>query len=145
MNDVQTGPSGDPNGLAGGPFDFRMNVLPGDANESESVLSSDFSFVRSRLAASILLDGSDASENYLPRADLNGDGRILSSEFTAIRNRLASSLPLPGVPAVAAFVGSREMVVDTLRDSDDMLSRDPDTSLAGVFEQAEFSDMEHQG
>jgi hypothetical protein len=65
------------NGAAGGDCQFRFNVLPGDANTSGVVNSTDVASVRSKG-----LVAADAT-NY--RQDLNGSGAINSTDVAAVR------------------------------------------------------------
>jgi hypothetical protein len=82
----QTKPSGD--GAAGGRFEFFFNVLPGDADGSGQVTSSDAFF--------IFESSSLATTADLARKDVDGSGQITSSDaFAAFAN---SSLGLPGPP-----------------------------------------------
>jgi hypothetical protein len=85
-------PSG--NGTPGGDFRFRFNVLPGDANASGVVNSTDVAKVRS-----VGLVVTDAT-NY--RCDLDGSGVINSTDVAAVRGaglRTLSSIAEPTLPA----------------------------------------------
>lgn len=86
-------PSG--NGIAGGNFLFRMNVLPGDVNRSgASVVGSDVTLVRNAQ------NFSPGTTGYSPFYDVNGNGQILGSDVTLVRNNQGLSLPTtePVVP-----------------------------------------------
>ena len=87
------------NGVAGGDFRFRLNVLPGDVNRSGgSVIGSDVTLVRNNQ------NFSPGSAGYTIFRDVNGSATILGSDVTAVRNRQGLSLPAgePGVPAPAS-------------------------------------------
>lgn len=78
-------PSGD--GIAGGNFLFRLNVLPGDVNGTGRVRLGDSGGVRSRLLATA------ASPRYDPRADVDADGQIRLDDLDAVNRALATALP----------------------------------------------------
>jgi murein DD-endopeptidase MepM/ murein hydrolase activator NlpD len=83
-------PSGD--GTAGGNFVFRLNVLPGDADRSGTVLADDFSGVKRRFFSSTSDPGSgDAA--YSIFHDMNGSGAILADDFSEVKRRLFTALP----------------------------------------------------
>ncbi len=103
-------PSGD--GVSGGDFLFRFNVLPGAVTQNTVVTGVDGGAVRTSLFA----DTSTA--NYSPMADVNGDGAITSLDGAIVRanllQQLPSSDPIPqggsggGGQALAAVVGTSE-------------------------------------
>ncbi|MBX7165735.1 MAG: S8 family serine peptidase [Pirellulales bacterium] len=78
-------PSGD--GTAGGAFDFRLNVLPGDVNQNEVINVADMSSVSGRLNTYAGMD------KYSPRADINGDGKINIADLMSVVNRVRTALP----------------------------------------------------
>jgi hypothetical protein len=89
-------PSG--NGIPGGDFSFRLNVLPGDANRSGgSVVGSDVTLVRNAQNATPGAAGS----LYTIFKDVNGSGSILGSDVTLVRNRQGLALP-SGEPGLSA-------------------------------------------
>ncbi|MEM6314938.1 MAG: hypothetical protein AAF743_12670, partial [Planctomycetota bacterium] len=89
--DGQNGPSGD--GVAGGNFEYRLDVLPGDANRSGSVDIFDAFGIRSRLFTNLATGGAYALEY-----DLDGNGMIDIFDAFAIRSRLFTSLPTEEPP-----------------------------------------------
>ncbi len=98
---ADTFPSGD--GIAGGDFHFRLNVLPGDVNRSGgSVLGSDVTLTRN---AQNSTPGA-VNSLYTIFKDVNGSGSILGSDVTLVRNRQGSTLPagepVPPAPTAAA-------------------------------------------
>jgi hypothetical protein len=88
-------PSGD--GTAGGDFDFRINILRGDATQDGRVNALDLSFVRAKLNKTATNPGT-GSTAYSPLADINPDGQINALDLSAVRNRLNTNTP-PGEPA----------------------------------------------
>ncbi len=85
--------SGD--GVAGGDFVFRWNVLPGDVDGSGTVNADDASLVRASLQRSI------GEPRYNPVRDLNGSGRILGTDLRIVTQANPTSLPPAPIPAVA--------------------------------------------
>jgi hypothetical protein len=84
-------PSGD--GTAGGDFDFRFNVLRGDATQDGRVNALDLSFVRSKLNKTATNPGTGTTA-YSPFADINPDGQINALDLSAVRARLNNGLPV---------------------------------------------------
>ena len=80
-------PSGSGNGVAGGRFMFRFNVLPGDNDSSGMVQSSDVIQVRNGQFKSTTTGG------YNYRHDVNGNGLVQSSDLITTRNAQFTSLP----------------------------------------------------
>ncbi len=79
-------PSGD--GVAGGDFDFRFNVLPGNSSQQNGIVTgADGNGVRARLLQNTTMP------LYSPFYDLNGDGTIAGSDGSAVRLHLLQSLP----------------------------------------------------
>ncbi|HEV3417066.1 MAG TPA: dockerin type I domain-containing protein, partial [Pirellulales bacterium] len=78
-------PSGD--GVAGGDFNFRFNLLPGDVDQNGAVTGADGNSVRA------LLLQSTGSTSYSPMADLNGDGTITGLDGAVVRLNLLQTLP----------------------------------------------------
>jgi methionine-rich copper-binding protein CopC len=78
-------PSGD--GTSGGDFNFRFNLLPGDADQNGVITGMDGNGVRLRL----LQDTTAA--NYSPLFDLNGDGVITGQDGAIVRSQLLQQLP----------------------------------------------------
>ena len=90
-------PSGD--GTAGGDFDFRMNILTGDATGDGRVNALDLAFGKQRLNRTATNPGTGAGA-YSVFADATGDGRINALDLAATKQRLGRNLP-GGDPATA--------------------------------------------
>ena len=78
-------PSG--NGVAGGNFLFRFNVLPGDVNQDGYVEAVDGLLVRGALGSAA------GAGNYSIFKDVNGDGYVLSGDGLLVLGQLGNSLP----------------------------------------------------
>lgn len=98
-------PSG--NGTAGGDFDFRFNVLPGDVDQDGAITGSDGNVLRTHLLQA------STDSGYSPLADVNGDGAVTGLDGAIIRMNLLQMLPAtdpqpPGSsqPMAAAVDGS---------------------------------------
>jgi hypothetical protein len=82
------------NGTAGGDFEFNFNVLPTDVNNSASITSYDYVYIRQ-------LDGkSVSSSGYNATRDTDGNGIINSLDWQEALNRVSQQLPT-GVPVGA--------------------------------------------
>jgi VCBS repeat-containing protein len=90
-------PSGD--GVPGGDFRFRFNVLPCDINQNGYVQASDGLLDRGSLGKS------PGQVGYSPFKDVNGNGYIQANDGLSVRGRLATSLP-GGEPAPAVFANA---------------------------------------
>jgi hypothetical protein len=86
----QAYPSG--NGSIGGDFDFRVNVLGGDANGDGRVNALDIAFIKQRLARSATSPGA-GSTAYSIFADLNADGQVNALDVAIAKQRLNRVLP----------------------------------------------------
>jgi RHS repeat-associated protein len=71
-----------------GDFLLRLNVLPGDVNRDEMVVSNDLIKVRN------LLSTSPKDAAYSIFMDVNGDGMIISNDLIKVRNLLSTTLPI---------------------------------------------------
>jgi hypothetical protein len=78
-------PSGD--GVWGGDFLFRFNVLPGAVTQNTVVTGIDGGAVRAKLFADT------TSAIYSPLADVNGDGAVTSLDGAIVRANLLQALP----------------------------------------------------
>ena len=87
-------PSG--NGIMGGNFLFRFNVLPGDVDQSGVVQAYDGLMVDGALGAAA------GSGIYTIFKDVNGDGQITADDATLVRNTLGNVLPA-GSPSPGSF------------------------------------------
>ena len=84
-NEVSTYPSGD--GAPGGDFQFRFNVLPGDADQSGWVTGPDWGRIRQQLGT---LPG---QPGYSILYDVDGSGWITGPDWGRTRARLGDQLP----------------------------------------------------
>jgi CSLREA domain-containing protein len=98
----QAYPSG--NGAAGGDFDFRLNVLRGDANQDGAVNALDLGQLKAKLNRTATNPGAGAT-GYTVFADLNADGQINALDLGIGKARLNSKLPL-GEPAATSLLFS---------------------------------------
>lgn len=75
------------NGQGGTDFQFRINVLPGDANGSNSVSVLDYSLANQKI-------GKNAGDvGYDIRCDVDGSGGITSGDVSAIGAKIGGVLP----------------------------------------------------
>ncbi len=131
VDNVTSGPSG--NGSTGGDFQFSLNVVPGDADQSQSVSYFDYIFTR-------MLDGQGTSSpNYDPFHDLDGSGLIDSTDWSNILGYLGDFLP-SGQPAGATndaptTAGIASVVLDNA-------AIDEAISLFAAFDDAEDADSQ---
>ena len=95
------------NGTAGGDFNFRLNVLPGDPARTartlarfDGVLGTDVIKVRNAQ----FLTTTDAT--YSPFDDVNGSGNVSGVDVVAVRNRQFTGLPVGNPVAPPASGGS---------------------------------------
>jgi hypothetical protein len=95
-------PSG--NGVAGGNFDFRFNVLPGDANQDGSVNFADLN----KVLTNYNLTGMSWSQG-----DVTGDGAVNFSDLNVVLTYYNLSLP-SGSPAAGAFPAADLLVAATM-------------------------------
>jgi Bacterial Ig-like domain (group 3)/Pectate lyase superfamily protein/Dockerin type I domain len=108
-------PSGD--GVAGGDFNFRFNVLPGDVDQNGTVTVADLNLVRGRMF------NSASAGSYSPFADLDGNGTVSGLDGAIVRHNLSTSLamsnpsPSPmmsgsGVSSGSALAGDASLAGD---------------------------------
>ena len=95
-------PSGD--GTPGGDFNFRINVLRGDATRDGVVNALDLALVKQKLNATAANPGTGGGA-YSPFADLTADGRINALDLAVPRRRLNTRLPT-GEPASSLLFSS---------------------------------------
>jgi hypothetical protein len=80
------------NGTAGGDFEFNLNVLPTDVNNTANVTYHDYVHIRQ-------LDGkSTTSPGYIAKRDIDGSGTINSTDWQEALDRASEALP-NGSPA----------------------------------------------
>ena len=75
------------NGTAGGDFEFRFNVLPGDANASNSVTVTD------PMLGNMKKGTEPGDAGYDIRYDVDGSAEITSSDCSAMMGNLGDALP----------------------------------------------------
>jgi hypothetical protein len=89
-NAAESYPSG--NGTEGGDFDFRINVLGGDATQDGQVNALDLAFIKQRLNRTSTNPG-QGNAAYSPFADVTADGSINALDLAAVKQRLNRRLP----------------------------------------------------
>ena len=99
-------PSGD--GTVGGDFDFRVNVLRGDATQDGVVNALDISFIKQRLNRTATNPGTIGAV-YSVFGDITADGSINALDLSAAKQRLNNRLPT-GEPAATALLFSSEPI-----------------------------------
>ncbi|HKD37653.1 MAG TPA: fibronectin type III domain-containing protein, partial [Pirellulales bacterium] len=82
---LSTFPSG--NGTAGGNFNFRFNILPGDVNQDGAVTGLDGGSIRQHFLQFTSTAG------YSPFFDTSGKGAITGLDFLTVQNALLTTLP----------------------------------------------------
>ena len=97
-----TYPSGD--GVAGGNFDFRFNVLPGDATQDGTVNVADMNKVLTNVNSTGMSRG---------QGDVTGDGAVDVSDLNVVLTNYNQSLP-SGTPATGAFPAADLSVAATM-------------------------------
>ncbi|MBL9123052.1 MAG: hypothetical protein JNG90_05430 [Planctomycetaceae bacterium] len=112
------GPSG--NGVTGGAFQFRFNVLPGDGNGSGNVDGADYTVWADHYAPTGPLT------NH--RADLNGDGVVDGADYTIWADHYFAVLP-GGEPLAAAVPAAAILQHAMIGDG---LQPDGDPALAAL-------------
>lgn len=130
-DNVSTYPSGD--GTAGGDFEFRLNVLPGDVNGSNQVTIVDYIFTRS-------LNGrSTGDAGYVAARDVDGSGTINSVDYWAVYGNMADVLPAGDPAGVNNDAPNTQGFDDVTVDED---AADEVLSLWSAFDDAEDADSE---
>jgi len=126
---VSSYPSGD--GSAGGDFRFRLNVLPGDVDQSGEVRSSDTIKVRRKS------NTAPGDPDYSCYYDVDGSGEIRSSDTIKVRRKSNTELPdgeptvPPGGPAAGwGGSGEYELIAAALASADREAADDQPTSSA---------------
>jgi RHS repeat-associated protein len=109
--DIQGGTSGvtDKAGnTMSGDLLLHINVLPGDVNRDEMVVSNDLIKVRN------LLSTSPNDTAYSIFMDVNGDGMIISNDLIKVRNLLSTALPTndPVAPTRSSVAAATMPVVE---------------------------------
>jgi hypothetical protein len=100
--------SGD--GVAGGAFEYRFNVLAGDVDQSGQVEVRDAAAMLRRLFSAAV----GSSRSYSPLLDVNGDGEILPSDGALSRRSRVSRLP-----AAEPAIGVANPTAPALEELDD--------------------------
>ena len=113
-------PSGD--GTTGGDFEFRIDVLPGDVNQSGAVSSNDGFAALKRQFLDV------ASSDYLMTADIDGSGKIQSNDgfFSLQRQFIGLPAGTPNNPAVPAVALVAQALDSLHRDRNEVVNEDDD-------------------
>jgi hypothetical protein len=119
------------NGTAGGDFEFRFNVLPGDVNASNGVNMGDALLVASQIGKSA------GDSGYNIRYDLDGNGVIQSADVYAVQQRVGHVLP-NGDPAGTSNDAPTTAGFEDLNVDED--AADQVLSIFDAFEDAETAD-----
>jgi len=123
-----TFPSG--NGSEGGDFQFRLNVLPGDVNQSDKVTLADYVTVRSRNNAQ------PGEAGYDVLYDVNGSGKITLADYLGVRSRnndeLPTGEPVAPLAATATIAPMNEVVVTEAVVADTRRETPPEQAEVGV-------------
>ena len=106
-NGADAYPSGD--GVPGGDFDFRLNVVAGDVNRNGVVLADDFSEVRRKFFSTAANPGAGPAA-YSIFHDVNGSASILADDFSDVKRRFFNTLP-GGEPAASSVPALRRLDV----------------------------------
>jgi hypothetical protein len=91
-------------GVPGGDFSRRLNVVPGDMYPDGVILPVESAIVRTLLGRSLLEPGS-GSTSYSSWDDVDGSGRINIRDLVAVRSRVYTYLP-HGEPAASTLTAS---------------------------------------
>ncbi len=136
---VSSYPSGNNFEGSGNDFAFRINMLPGDVNNTTGVNSTDTGAVRNLQGQFI------SSSLYSVRHDVNGTGGINSTDTGAVRSLQGTFLPIanPTQPAGSGGEGSQafqpSVPQNTLFGSLDELLSDGEVDLSFVGPKQELS------
>jgi len=126
-NGSSTFPSGD--GTTVADFEFRMNILPGDANQNNAVNVTDAAYVNQKIGTSA------GQAGYNIYYDMDGSGAISSCDYSAVTSRLASLLPTGSPAGTSNDAPTTAGIADVYFDSDD--EDDYSLGLSSLFEDAE--------
>ena len=132
-------PSGD--GIEGGDFEFRVNVLPGDVNQNKTV---SFDDIGSLVSGGHLLTGIGET-GYDPLHDINANGSISFDDLGTAVNHLLEGLPNgePGIfpaPSPEILQQASDDLWATTTQEDESTSTSPnvwDNALLGLMEDAD--------
>jgi len=121
------------NGVAGGDFEFRLDVLPGDVNQTGVVTNADYLYTR-------VLNGKDTEDaGYLPLRDIDGSGQINSTDYDAIYAMIGDDLPTGDPAGVSDDAPTTQGFSDVNVNED---AADQVISLFNAFDDAEDSDSQ---
>jgi hypothetical protein len=105
------------NGSSNGQFNFRLDVLPGDVNDSNGVNSSDLLSTHSR-NGTVVSSLSDAS------FDINGNGGVNSADLLLVSGRNGSVMPsAPAASSTNSAMGSGVELPESLGKWNGWISR----------------------
>ena len=119
------------NGVAGGDFHYRFNVLPGDYDRNGSVDLFDVDPLRDGLFST------PGDSSYSLFADGNGSGGLNIADLAAIGNNLSATLPtreIPGPLVLAAATTDEES--DESEGSENLLSSTRSTPRSSRYVKA---------
>jgi len=80
------------NGVEGGDFEFRIDVMPGDVSQNGAVQAADFGRVYTKR------NTSTTTGAYDPMVDVDGSGAIDAADYGFVQGKIGTSLPT-GSPA----------------------------------------------
>lgn len=118
--------SGD--GEGGTDFQFRFNVLPADANASNSVTSTDLLMVAQKIGQSV------GSAGYNIRCDVDGSGGVTLSDYSAVQTKMGGTLPTGDPVGMTNDAPTTSGIPDV---SDETNTTDYVLSLSDFFADAE--------
>jgi hypothetical protein len=90
--------------LIGGPFLLRLDVLPGDVDDSGVVLANDFSDVKKKFFRSTEDPGPADATQYTAFHDVDGTGVILANDYSEVKKHFFDTLP-PAPPVASSPFG----------------------------------------
>ncbi|HEY5313852.1 MAG TPA: ELWxxDGT repeat protein, partial [Pirellulales bacterium] len=128
---VSTFAAGSGDGTPGGDFNFRFNVVPGDANDSGAVTNGDV------LQTKLDVGAVTGPSNF--RQDVNGSGNITNGDVLLTKMAVGSdlnSLPEPTLPALAPLVALQPAGSQQVDLAPDMASAQPFGAVVGMLLQS---------
>ena len=129
-NDTGTSqyPSG--NGVAGGNFLFRFNVLPGDVNQDGYVEAADALLIRGAL------NSSPGQGNYSIFRDVTGGGSVTANDFQLVLGQTQISLPV-AEPVAVVFPAAMGNGTNNVRPAPSPKLRPLEVALLSVLQELE--------
>jgi uncharacterized delta-60 repeat protein len=97
--------------LAGGALLLRLDVLPGDVDDSGAVVAGDVSNVKKRFFSTTAAPGPAGNTQYSPFCDVDGSAAIVAGDFSEVKKRFFDTLPpAPAVAPAAAPDKPRDLL-----------------------------------